>query len=174
MEKIYAQFDRLTYDRNQDIEITFKVKGYVNKTLATQLQEQTVYRLDIKEAKSQRTHQQNSFMWALIHDISVARNTDRATNDDDWDIYIEALERAQAKFEYFQCRKQALEMLKESFRAVKVLNEFTNEKGFEMVTIKAFYGSSTMDISEMAHLLDTVIDMAEESGVPVQEQMWSY
>lgn len=173
-DKIYALFDRLTYNRDKDVEITFIVKGYVNKALASQLKEGTLFRLDLKEVKAKRSLEQNAYMWALIHEISVARNTERATENDDWDVYIEALERAQAKFSIIAVKPEAMGMLKESFRAMKELNRFVTEKGVEMAQCKVFYGSSKMDVQEMAKLLDVVIDMAEESGVPVQEKTWSY
>lgn len=34
-----------------------------------------------------------------------------------------------------------------------------------MAQVKVFYGSSKMDVKEMAKLIDTVLDMAAEEGV---------
>ena len=59
--------------------------------------------------------------------------------------------------------------MKEHFRAVKELNRFFTEKGVEMAQCKVFYGSSKMDVKEMALLLDTVLDMAAEREIPILE-----
>ena len=52
------------------------------------------YQLEIKELKSTRTNQQNRFMWALIHEIAKQQEMD------DMEVYIQALEESNAKYEY--------------------------------------------------------------------------
>ena len=46
----------------------------------------------------------------------------------------------------------------------KVLNEFEH-KGKTFLQVKVFYGSSKLDVAEMAKLLDIVIMMAQKEGI---------
>lgn len=105
-------------------------------------------------------------MWAIIHEINVARGTERAT--DDWNIYIEALERAGAKYEYVAVLPDAEELLSQQFRAIKYMNSFEHN-GRTFNSYKVFYGSSKMDTKEMTMLLETVLDMATEQGIALKE-----
>lgn len=167
--EINGYFTRYQKNEDGDTEIVFTIKGFNSLQQISQLQKDTLYRFKPVEVKSKRTIKQNSTLWALIHEISVARNTERATSDDDWDVYIEALEKAQAKFTILAIKPEAIPMFKESFRALKELSRFVTEKGVEMAQVKVFYGSSKMDVAEMGKLLDTVLDMASEYGIYLQE-----
>lgn len=165
MNTFNAKYIRKSTNEDGKTEITLELNSYLDSQVISSMEKGSLYRLKWAEIKSKRSIQQNNLLWSLIHDISIERNSERATSDDDWDIYIEALERAQAKFEIIAIRPEAIPMLKESFRAVRELNRFTTEKGVEMAQCKVFYGSSKMDVKEMAKLLDTVIMMAQEQGV---------
>jgi len=167
MNSFNAIFTRKTTNDDGSVEAVFTAKSYIDKQVIAELEKGAVYSLKLAQAKSKRSIEQNNYLWALIHDIAVADNSEKATSRDDWDVYLEALERAQAKFEYIAIKPEGIPLLKEHFRAVKELNRFTTEKGVEMVQCKVFYGSSKMNIQEMAKLLDTVLDMAGERGVPL-------
>lgn len=101
-------------------------------------------------------------MWELIHEINIARGTERA--NDDWDIYIEALQRAGAKSEYIASLPEAEDLLKKQFRAIKKMNSFEHN-GRIFNSYRVFIGSSQMNTKEMKQLLETVLDMASEVGV---------
>lgn len=149
-------------------EITFSVNNYRDKQLVKELEKDNVYRLNATIARSKRTIEQNKLLWELIHEINVARGTERAT--DDWQIYIEALERAGAKYEYIAVLPSAENLLREQFRAIKQMNSFEyNGKTFN--SYKVFYGSSKMDKKEMGLLLDTVMDMAAELGIELESDL---
>lgn len=169
MNEINAYFTRLLRTEDGDAEITFTVRGLHSIQRLSELTKETLYRFKPVEVKSKRTIKQNSLLWSLIHEISIARNGEQATSDDDWDVYIEALEKAQASFTYVAVKPEAIPMLKESFRAIKELNQFTTEKGVTMTQCKVFYGSSKMDVQQMGKLLDTVLDMASEYNIYVKE-----
>lgn len=169
MNSFNAYYTRKSINEDGDIELIFTVKDYYSIEICKELEKNTLYRLKTSEVKSKRTIQQNKFMWSIIHEIACVDNGGLVTSDSEFDVYIEALERANAKFEYIRIKPEAIPLLKEHFRAVKELNRFTTEKGVEMAQCKVFYGSSKMDIKEMATLLDTVIDMAYEREIPVME-----
>lgn len=159
---IYGDYVRRTTDENGDTEITFKIHNYRDKESAKELEKETIYKIGLTPAKAKRTLEQNALMWELIHEINIARGTERA--NDDWDIYIEALIRAGAKSEYIASLPEAEGLLRKQFRAIKKMNSFEhNGKTFN--SYRVFIGSSQMDTKEMGKLLETVLDMASEVGV---------
>ena len=168
MTTFCARYLRKYINESGRAEIVLELDSYMDAQLANSLEKGVLYRFKSSEIKSKRSLQQNNLMWELIHEISIARNSELATSDNDWDIYLEALERAQAKFEYIAIRPEAIDLLKTSFRAVKELNRFTTEKGIEMAQCKVFYGSSKMDVKEMAKLIDTILIMAQEEGIDMR------
>lgn len=166
MNTFNARYVRKSRNEDGRLEITLEVNSVHDEVIIEEI-EKALYRVNMTPVKSKRSIQQNKYLWELIHDISVERNG-TPTSDDDWDVYLEALEKAQAKFEYVACLPEAYELLKRQFRATKIMNEFEhNDKTF--LQLKVFYGSSKMDVKEMAKLLDTVIMMAQEEGVVLNE-----
>lgn len=159
---LYGKYLRRSIDEDGKTEITLSLYSFADTEIARQLEKGELYKIALTKATSKRTNEQNKLMWALIHDIAVARGTKRA--NDDYDIYIEALERAGAKFDYMQILPPAETLLKEHFRAVKFVNAFEQD-GKIWHTYKVYYGSSKMNKEEMNILLETVMDMAEECGV---------
>lgn len=162
-----ANYLKKVTNEDGNIEVTFVINNYHDKQIVNELEKETLYRINCSKAKSRRTIEQNKLMWAILHEIAVARGGERA--NDDWDIYLEALERAGAKYEYIAVLPQAEELLKQQFRAVKKMNSFEH-KGNTFNSYKVFYGSSKMNKEEMKLLLETVLDMAAEYGITVQEK----
>lgn len=95
---IYGEYVRRAIDENGDIELTFKIHNYRDKEISKELEKEVIYKIGLTVAKSKRTLEQNALMWELIHEINNARGTNRA--NDDFDIYLEALQRAGVKTEY--------------------------------------------------------------------------
>ena len=142
--------------------LTLAIDNLRNVEMLKELTEDKVYSIDIKEAKNQRTIQQNKYLWALLSEIDKRVNGFRS--NDEWNIYIDALERTGAKYEYIVCVKEAEEMLKQSFRAIRFVKH-VDVNGREGNMYKCYYGSSKMNTKEFALLIETVLDMAEEVGI---------
>ena len=161
-----ANYVKKVTNEDGNTEITFVINNYRDKELVKELEKDVLYRINCNVVKSKRTIEQNKLMWALIHEINVARGTERAT--DDWNIYTEALERAGAKYEYIAVLPEAEELLKQQFRAIKLMNSFEHN-GRTFNSYKVFYGSSKMNTKEMTLLLETVMDMAAEMDIYPKE-----
>lgn len=145
--------------------ITFTIPNYRHLEMLKELQAETLYSIEIKEAKSKRSLQQNAYLWALLSEIDKTVNGERS--NDEWSIYIEALERAGAKCEYIGALPETEQLLKDNFRAIKFIKKIDlNGKDGNMY--KVFLGSSKMDSKEMGLLIDTVLDMAEEIGIETE------
>ena len=140
MTTFYGQYLRKYINEQGHAEIVLELNSYLDGQLVKSLEKDVLYRFKTSEIKSKRSLQQNNLMWELIHEISVSRNSELATNDDDWNVYIEALEKAQAKFTFIAIKPEALKLLKDNFRAVKELNRFTTEKELKWFNAKSFMG----------------------------------
>lgn len=143
----------------KEMTVTLKVKNIRYFKGIEELEKEKLYSIEIKDAKSKRTLEQNRYMWALLAEIDKEINGERSS--DAWGIYCDALERCGAKFEFIIAPLAAESSLNRAFRAVKLMQEVNDWQG----VFKCYYGSSKMDTKEMTLLIDTILDMAEEAGV---------
>ena len=123
------------------------------------------YVIEIKELKNKRTLRQNAYMWKLIHEIANKWHVE------DLDVYIQALEQANAKSEYVLGLPTIENELKKNFRAVKVVRPEIY-KGKKMIVYECFIGSSKMNTKEMSELLEIIINWATQLGIPVLEDYY--
>lgn len=163
--KVIGKINKRVINEEGNLELTIEVNNLFQQEQLRSLDKTKEYRFEIDEIKQARTIYQNNLMWKIIHDIAVARGGVRAS-EDDWSIYLEALERAGAKFEYIAVLPQAENILKEQFRAIKLMNKFEH-KGRTFNQYKVYYGSSKLNTKEMSLMIETIKDMAVESGVDV-------
>jgi len=161
--KLIGNFTRTGKNENFETEITFTIRDNY-KHLIKGLDKETLYSIALNIARDKRTEQQNKYMWALIGEIDQARNGDRSNND--FDIYLEGLVRAGAKCSHLLVEPEVESMLRENFRAIKLIRRVKlGEKIFH--DYKVFYGSSKMDKKEMHDLIETFLDMASECGLEI-------
>lgn len=164
--KFLAKFLKRTQTEDGKTELTLLVENWQAQAIIRELIKGIDYRVEINEVKSKRSLQANNLMWELIHQINIAINGTRANAEGDWEIYILALERAGAKFEYIAALPETEHLLKENFRAIKKLSSFEyNGKTFNSYMV--FYGSSKMNTKEMSLLIETVKDIAVECNVDI-------
>lgn len=168
MNAFNGYYTRKNIDEEGNIELVFTLKNFADIEIAKELEKGKLYRFKTSEVKSHRTIAQNRMLWQIMEEIAEADNGERYSSEDVWNVYLEALERANAKFEYIQIVREGIPLLKANFRVIKEMQSFTNEKGNEIVTLKVFYGSSQLDVKEMAKLIDTVLDMATERGITLK------
>lgn len=160
--KIVGKIKELMMDIEGRGMATFTLENLHHMQMIKELDREKTYSIDIKEAKSKRSLQQNKYLWALLSDIDKRVNGERS--NDEWSIYINALERTGAKYEYIVCIKEAEELLKENFRAIKFIKN-VDVNGKEGCMFKCFYGSSKMNTKEFSLLIETVLDMAQAVGI---------
>lgn len=160
-----ATLIRRAMDESGDVELTFSVKGYANKQISNDIVKHTPFRVSLTEIGTKRSLEQNALMWTLIHEVAeVMHQTDE-------EVYTNALELADAKYEYIACLPDASDILAKHYRAIKLMNTFEhNGKVFNQY--KVFYGSSTMNTKEMNKLIETVLQMARELDIPVDEERY--
>ena len=117
--------------------------------------------VDLSKETRKRTKTQNAYLWALLGDISIVLNGDKSG---DIDLYCNILEEVGAKVVYYECinDKYAIDLLRTAFRAVRVIDTHG-----EMVTLKCYVGSSKMNTTEMAKVIDKALEYAREVGLDI-------
>lgn len=106
-----------------------------------------------KPHKVKRSLDANAYFWVLCDRIAKRLSSDK------WTIYLLQLSKY-GVFADLQVKTQALEMLKEKFRYIEVLQE-----GEESCTVRCYFGSSTYNTKEMSDLIHGTVSEAESLGI---------
>lgn len=158
--KLIGEFKELVIDGKGNYIVSFIINDYRDKELIKQL-EQGKYAIEIDKYKHNRSIEQNRLLWKLISEIDVKING-RSSDENQWSIYISALIKAGAKYDYVSCKQDMEQVLREKFRAVQYIKPF-NDNGVNIY--KVFYGSSKMNKKEFSDLVEAVKDIAQECGI---------
>lgn len=144
------------------IRLSGKVKDIIPELLKLDMDK--VFICEVKEPKSKRSLEQNKMLWQLIHTIA------KKTQQDDMEVYCACLERADALSDYIITAYDMEDELRKCFRGVRFVR--TQEvNGKECNIYKVYIGSSKMNTKEMTELLDIVLQLCTELGIPTVE--WS-
>lgn len=162
--KAIVKYKDLLLDSEGNGVVSLVVNNYKQIQEMKQLEPTKTYAVEIKEVKSKRSLEQNRLLWKLLSEIDEKINGGRSENI--MDIYVAALEKANAKYEYIGALPQAEEMLKMNFRAIKFIKEI-DLNGVKGNMYKCFIGSSKMDSKEMTLLIETAMDMAMQVGIDI-------
>lgn len=164
MNSFNGVFKGRQFDDEGECYITLHITGLHDREIVKEFQKGIPYRINAREIKSKRTLEQNAYLWAVIHEIAIARDGEMANTDSDMQIYCELLRRASAKyFDFYVANKEAIAMLKERLRAVEILENRGN--GY---IVRCFEGSSRFDKAEMSQLLEFAMQTASEEGIDVR------
>lgn len=120
------------------------------------------YTLEVKPYKSSRSLEQNRLMWAIIQEIA------KDTGNDEMTVYIQGLKHVKAKFEWYASLPEAIEALKNGFRAVEDVGA-CEINGKPARACKCYVGSSKFNAFEMKQLIDYFINLAHELGIKIEE-----
>lgn len=159
--KIYAEKLRTGFREDGRVLLSFDC-GWKGKSAIEALKTGN-YELDIKERRNNRTLAQNRYLWELIGQISMKENGNKADTEE---IYMQLLESAGAKCEFFEITEEAVNRFAKlaDIKFLRIVQRrFRN--GTHTVMCKCFYGSSKMDTKEMGILIDKTIERAEQDGI---------
>ena len=123
------------------------------------------YSIEIKQIKSQRSLRQNAMLWGLIGLIDERENGRRTAEGSEC-IYITLLEMADAKVDFIAALPETEKMLRQSFRAIKLVQPF-RQGGQQMNLYKVVSGSSKMNTKEMSALIETTLDYAASLDIDI-------
>ena len=122
-------------------------------------------KIEIKKYSERRSLNANSYLWALCSEI--AKKVSKVSKDGKLEIYKDAI-RAKGEFEPLLIREEAVEIFVSRWSDkgdgwfVDIIDDY--KPGYKV--IHAYYGSSTYDSLSMSRIIDYVVMLAEEQGIP--------
>lgn len=131
---------------------------YVSKF--SQFEDSKVYTANISEQKKKRSINQNNLLWALISKLAKATAGDRATAEDEEEIYANLLELYGVSVPAY--------ILPEDLNTYVRLNRVVKSYGATddgMLRIRMFPGSSTYSSKEMNLLIEGALDELANLGI---------
>lgn len=165
--QLYAKYQtRLVM--GEETFVQFSIEDHNSKVRTDSLVTDKVYKLEITEAKSKRSLEQNRLLWKVIGDIA---EQDKSLGDE-WDIYVSLLRSAKCKYKSYVVQDdEAIEILRGVCRAVEVVGT-TTIKDKEFKVVRVYEGSSKFNTKEMTTLIETAMGWASEYGLVYEEVMY--
>lgn len=156
-----GQFQDLSKDwKSGQYKITFAVEEMTEGALLPSVDElkDTALRIKAIKYRKKRSLNANAYAWVLLQRLAEALHT---TKDE---IYLECLKRYSRSFTHIICKPNAVEGMKELYRAVEDLGEIHvgNSIGHQL---RVYYGSSTFDTKEMSVFIDGIVSECKELGI---------
>ena len=151
----------LNRDGTQNVTIT------INADFSEQydmLKDKTID-VDIKKASVRRSLDANGFLWHLCSEI--AKKSSKYSNDGKVDVYKEAI-RAKGEWEPLLIKKEAIDKFINRWadKGTGWFAEVIDDYKENYKIIHAYYGSSTYDSLAMSHIIDYVVNIANDLGIP--------
>lgn len=114
-------------------------------------------RITADKYRERRSINANAYLWVLLQKMAEVLHTDK------WSLYLQMLKRY-GKFTYVIVKPNAVEAVKNQWRECEEVGEI-EVNGTKAVQLLCYYGSSTYDTKEMAHLIDRVVEECQELGI---------
>jgi hypothetical protein len=166
--KLITNYKRKSINEDRELEITFSIPAYQAKLIET-LEKSKQYDIEINEYKSNRTKKQNRAMWLLLGEIDKVMNGGKRTRTGDEELYCDALERANIKYDVKPVEVSMVDIIKKAkgVRGLKILEQ-RNVNNVEFYICKIYFGSSKFTTKEMYDLMEIILDMASEEGLDIE------
>lgn len=131
----------------------------IKQILDLNFEDNDFLKAEITRIKDKKTLQQNRYMWSLIDQIAQKQN------QDEMEIYCQALQEANAKYTWLEGLPETKEKLLEVYRAVQI-TRYEERFGKKFAIFKCYEGTSKYDKKEMMDLLEIIVGWAEELDIP--------
>jgi len=159
---------------NLIVSLTIPHEMYHNQQIARRLASELKGKLidvKMKEAKSQRSIDQNDCLWGILTKISDHMNGSHR-EEDLMSVYKMLLLRANIKREYFRGIRESVSVFEnvEGVRAVIIEPNSEREMGGKItIGFWLYYGSSKFNTKEMSSLIELALDVCDELGIDDSE-----
>lgn len=131
----------------------------IKQILDLNFEDNDFLKAEITRIKDKKTLQQNRYMWSLIDQIAQKQN------QDEMEVYCQALQEANAKYTWLEGLPEIKEKLLQVYRAVQI-TRYEERFGKQFAIFKCYEGTSKYDKQEMMELLEIIIGWAEELDIP--------
>ena len=157
--KLKGKLKDVSYNKTGKPRITLELERYLDVNQINDIEEEDLLNIKISNARKSRTLEQNNLLWAIINDIDKNVNG-VATEEGRWQLYIQGIEEVGAEYEDIIIPSTSLDIFKEAFRSLKILEEKDNQ-----IIVRCFVGSSKFDTKQMGDLIEYFIKSASEAGL---------
>ena len=131
----------------------------IKQILDLKFEDNDFLKAEITRIKDKKTLQQNRYMWSLIDQIAQKQN------QDEMEVYCQALQEANAKYTWLEGLPEIKEKLLQVYRAVQI-TRYEERFGKKFAIFKCYEGTSKYDKKEMMDLLEIIVGWAEELDIP--------
>lgn len=142
--------------------VSFETKSRAAAEVYIKLKDQNDIRVTAVRWRERRSIDANNYMWQLLSEMAPILHT---TKDE---LYLHELE-THGTFMYLPGTDEDKERLEKVFRIVRIRGEteLTTPSGkkIHMHQLQCYKGSSLYDTLEMSHLIDRVVQDAQELGI---------
>jgi hypothetical protein len=118
--------------------------------------------VEIEPLKRKRSLDANAYLWVLMGKMAEVLKTSKD------EVYLEMLDRY-GIFTHIVVKPNMVEKVKAEWKIVRELGEVTIN-GKVGIQLQCYFGSSTYNQKEFAHLLDGAISEAKEIGIDTASQ----
>lgn len=149
-------------DTDDTALVEIRIPNYQAQWL-TKLDKDELYSINIKKAVSKKSLNQNNYSWQLM--TNIAKELDQFP--DAMEVYLTVLKLAKIKTHFLQVvdDEEVISAVKRSFRAFKILDRYTNDKGNKVATVEVSEGMSSFNKEQMADFIEKLLWYAEQNNV---------
>ena len=165
--KIVGKYIKHLFNMKGQAELSILVPNLMHSKHLAELDEEKLYRIEIKEVKSKRSIQQNSYMWALLSEL------EKVTKQDSEDWYIFALKDAKIRPQYMVAEDtpEMEKTLKSVFRVVRKIAK-RNDIANNAMGYHCYVGSSKFNTKEMSELLEHILRYCAEYNIQTDVMLY--
>lgn len=155
-----GKIESVAFDINGETLLTLRLpSGRQDLPLLQSLAESDLD-IELKKHREKRSRDANAYMWALIGQLAEKLRT---TKDEVYLHYI----RTVGAYDIFECRAEALPMLRASFKDAEIIDEWiTGETRMEQV--RCYYGTHLYNTEQFSRFLDEIIEDCKEQGIETE------
>lgn len=114
--------------------------------------------ISVKKHREKRSHDSNAYAWVLMQKIAETIHKEK------WEVYLDMLVRYSRSFTHIIVSPEAVEAVKEMYRATIDLGEVT-VNGHTGHQLQVYFGSSQFDTKEMSVFLEGIVDECKQMGI---------
>ena len=150
---------------DKNIIVQFEIPKHYLKSI-NRIDKERLLQIDIQDKKSQRTLQQNAYIWALIHEIDRKENGS-VSKESEMELYRNLIKMARVRIDYLQTIPEALETLQNTYRVVEEIESRISEKGVETNVYACYRGTSQFNKEEMSDFVEVILQYANNLGIDI-------
>ena len=164
--KFFGTYQRTITNEKGDFEISFTVTGedkFLARKAVEKVKDLPKLTIDVAEYRKARSLDANAYMWTLLEKLALALKTNSV------ELYRKYIREVGVWKDYKMSKdvaKAFTHLWQEKGLAwlIDKVDEKSTDKD-EIVTLRAYYGSSSYNTKQMSRLIDSIVQDCKEMGI---------